>query len=125
MALTPTSVVSHVNAPARHLRHVSVESLRADVIAGTMFAVLLLPQAIAFAHIAGLPQQAGLIAAIVGAVVGALWGSSVFVHTGPTSAVSLLVLSSVTTSSATWPPDTFSEWSCRCAPNRVVPDACS
>ncbi len=105
MAFPPMSITSYLIAPARRLRHVSIQSLRADVVAGTTLAVVLLPQAIAFALIAGLPPQAGLIAAIVGAVVGALWGSSIFVHTGPTSAVSLLVLSSVAASSATSPSD--------------------
>lgn len=105
MAFSPMSIVSYLTAPRRRLRHVGMESLRADVVAGTTLAVVLLPQAIAFALVAGLPPQAGLIAAIVGSVVGALWGSSVFVHTGPTSAVSLLVLSSIAASSAASPSD--------------------
>jgi len=69
------------------------DNLRPDLIAGLTVAVILLPQAIAFALIAELPPEMGLYAAVVAAVVGALWGSSNQVHTGPTNALSLLVLS--------------------------------
>jgi SulP family sulfate permease len=68
-------------------------NLRPDLIAGLTVAVILLPQAIAFALIAELPPEMGLYAAVVAAVVGALWGSSNQVHSGPTNAISLLVLS--------------------------------
>ena len=47
---------------------------------------------LAYALIAELPPQTGLYAAIVAAVIGALWGSSFHLHTGPTNAASLLVL---------------------------------
>ncbi|MCP4419686.1 MAG: STAS domain-containing protein [Chloroflexi bacterium] len=70
-------------------------NMRPDIIAGLTVAVILLPQAIAFALIAELPPQMGIYAAIVGAFVGALWGSSNQVHTGPTNAISLLVFSSL------------------------------
>ncbi len=68
-------------------------NLQPDLVAGITVAVILLPQAIAFALIAELPPAMGLYAAVVAAVVGALWGSSNQVHTGPTNAISLLVLS--------------------------------
>lgn len=84
-----------LTAPWRRMQAATAESLRADAIAGVTLTVVLLPQAIAFALVAGLPPSAGLVTAVVGAVVGALWGSSSLVHTGPTSAVSLLVLSSI------------------------------
>ncbi len=75
---------------------------------GLTVAVVLLPQAIAYAMIAELPPQMGLYAAIVAAMVGALWGSSRHLHTGPTNATSLLVLASLlsvatrTVSRPTW-----------------------
>ncbi len=47
----------------------------------------------AYALIAELPPEAGLYAAIIGAVIGALWGSSHHLQTGPTNTTSLLVLS--------------------------------
>jgi sulfate permease, SulP family len=79
--------------PLHIVRGYSVDKARADLVAGLTVAVILLPQAIAFALIAELPPQVGLYTALVGALVGALWGSSKYNHTGPTSALSLLVLS--------------------------------
>lgn len=64
-------------------------SLRADAAAGLLGAVLALPQAIAFAALAGLPPTWGLYTAIVPCIVAALAGSSRLVATGPTNAVSL------------------------------------
>ncbi len=71
------------------------DQLRADLLAGLTVAVVLLPQAIAYALIAELPPQAGLYAAIVGSIIAALWGSSRHLHTGPTNAGSLLVLATL------------------------------
>jgi sulfate permease, SulP family len=67
-------------------------NLRPDITAGLTVAIVLLPQAIAYAMIAELPPQVGLYSAIVAAIIGALWGSSNHLHTGPTNAASLLVL---------------------------------
>lgn len=67
-----------------------------DLIAGVTVAVVMLPQAMAYALIAELPPQMGLYAAIVASIVGVLWGSSSHLHTGPTNAASLLVLSTLT-----------------------------
>ncbi len=69
--------------------------LRPDLLAGLTIAVILLPQSIAYALIAELPPQMGIYTAIVGAIVGALWGSSNQAQTGPTNAISLLVLSTL------------------------------
>lgn len=71
--------------------------LRPDLIAGLTVAVILLPQAIAFALVAELPPQMGLYAAVVGGLVGALWGSSDQLHTGPANAISLLIFASLAT----------------------------
>jgi SulP family sulfate permease len=49
----------------------------------------------AYALIAGLPVQYGLYAAIVPAIIGSLWGSSAQLVTGPTTAISLVVLSTL------------------------------
>lgn len=64
-------------------------SLRADALAGLLGAVLVLPQGIAFAALAGLPPAMGLAAAVLPAAVAALAGSSRHVATGPTNATSL------------------------------------
>lgn len=70
-------------------RGLSAESLRADAWAGLLGAVLVLPQGIAFATLAGLPPQHGLYAAVLPCIVAALAGSSRHVVTGPTNANSL------------------------------------
>jgi SulP family sulfate permease len=62
--------------PAAHWwRQVGRGTLRADLAAGAVGAIVVLPQGIAFATLAGLPPQYGLYAAMVPAVVAALWGS--------------------------------------------------
>ncbi len=81
--------------PAHIFRNYTIGNLRADFIAGLTVAIILLPQAIAYALIGELPPAAGLFSAIVGAVVAALWGSSHHLQSGPTNALSLLVLSAL------------------------------
>jgi SulP family sulfate permease len=93
-------VLPYFLQPVRLLRGYARPNLRADLMAALTVGVILLPQAIAFALVAELPPEAGLYAAVVGAIVGALWGSSRQNHTGPTSALSLLVLSAVAAQAA-------------------------
>jgi len=81
--------------PARVFTDIKATALRADLLAGLTVAVIMLPQAIAYAMIAELPPQTGLFAAIVASIVGALWGSSRHLHTGPTNAISLLALAAL------------------------------
>lgn len=88
-------VLSAFARPIVILRSYRRSDLRPDLIAGLTVAVILLPQAIAYALIADLPPVVGLYTAIVAAIVGALWGSSAHLHTGPTNAASLLVLSTL------------------------------
>jgi SulP family sulfate permease len=70
--------------------------LRPDLIAGLTVAVMAVPQSMAYALIAGLPVQCGLYASIVPAMIGAFWGSSSHLITGPTTATSLVVLGTLT-----------------------------
>ena len=74
---------------------VSRETLRHDALAAMTGAVVVLPQAVAFATIAGLPPQYGLYAAMVPTVVAALWGSSRHLVSGPTTAISVLVFATL------------------------------
>jgi SulP family sulfate permease len=74
---------------------VNRDSLRADLAAGALGAVVVLPQGIAFATLAGLPPQYGLYAAMVPAIVAALWGSSWHLVSGPTNAISLVVFATM------------------------------
>jgi SulP family sulfate permease len=81
--------------PISLIRGYAPSNLRPDLVAGLTVAVILLPQAIAYALIAELPPQTGLYAAIIAAIVGALWGSSSHLQTGPTNAISLLILATL------------------------------
>lgn len=90
-------LLKYLLQPVQVLRGYRRIDLLPDALAGLTVAVVLLPQAIAYALIAELPPQTGLYAAIVAAIVGSLWGSSVHLHTGPTNAASLLVLSTLLT----------------------------
>jgi len=69
--------------------------LRSDLTAGITTAVLLVPQAMAYAMIAGLPPQAGLYASIVPVAAYAVTGSSRYLSVGPVAVVSLLVASAI------------------------------
>ncbi len=66
--------------------------LRADLLAGLTGAVVVLPQGVAFATLAGLPPQYGLYTAMVPCIVAALFGSSRQMVSGPANAISLTVL---------------------------------
>lgn len=91
--------------PVDIFRRYKREDLRPDLTAGLTVAVVMLPQAIAYALVAELPPQMGLYAAIVATVVGALWGSSYHLHTGPTNTTSLIVLSGLLAVAAPGTPD--------------------
>jgi SulP family sulfate permease len=70
-------------------------TLRADTWAGLTNAIVVLPQGVAFALLAGLPPQYGLYTAIVPAVIAALFGSSWQMVSGPTLALSIMVFSTL------------------------------
>lgn len=74
---------------------VSAASLRADLIAGLTVALVLVPQSMAYAQLAGVPAYFGLYAAFLPVVAAALWGSSKQLATGPVAVVSLLTASSL------------------------------
>ena len=57
--------------------------LRGDLIAGITGALVLVPKAMAYAQLSGLPVYYGLYVALVPAILGALWGSSRQLATGP------------------------------------------
>ncbi len=63
--------------------------LRADVLAGITGAIVVLPQGIAFATLAGMPPQYGLYAAMLPCLIAALFGSSRIMMTGPANAIAL------------------------------------
>jgi len=98
-------IALYLAEPVRFFATYDRKQLQPDLMAGITVAVILLPQAIAFALIVELPAQMGLYAAVLGGVVGALWGSSNQAHTGPTNAISLLVLSALSISAEPGSPE--------------------
>ena len=70
-------------------------TLRADAMAAITGAIVVLPQGVAFATIAGMPPEYGLYAAMVPAVIAALFGSSRQLVSGPTTAASIVLFSSL------------------------------
>ena len=74
---------------------VNRSTLRADVLAGLTGGLILVPQGVAFATIAGMPPEYGLYAAMLPAVVAALWGSSWHLVSGPTTAISIVVFATM------------------------------
>ena len=74
---------------------VTKESIKADFMAGLTGAVIVLPQGVAFATVAGLPPEYGLYTAMVTPIVAALFGSSHHLVSGPTTAISIVVFSTI------------------------------
>ena len=75
---------------------VSALVLRGDLIAGITGALVLVPKAMAYAQLSGLPVHYGLYVAVVPAVIGALWGSSRQLATGPVAIISLMTAAALT-----------------------------
>jgi SulP family sulfate permease len=70
-------------------------SLQRDAWAGISVGLVLIPQALAYATLAGMPPQTGLYAAMLPSVIGLLWGSSVLLAVGPVALTSILVFGSL------------------------------
>ena len=64
--------------------------LKADLIAGFTVALVLIPQSMAYAQLAGLPPYVGLYASFLPAIISAIFGSSRQLATGPVAVVSLM-----------------------------------
>ena len=79
-------------------------TLRADAVAGLTGGIVLVPQGVAFATIAGMPPEYGLYAAMLPAIVAALWGSSWHLVSGPTTAISIVVFATISPLAAAGTP---------------------
>lgn len=79
--------------------------IRADLIAAVTGAVVVLPQAVAFATIAGMPPEYGLYAGMVPAIIAALFGSSRHLVSGPTTAASVVLFSALSLMAVPGSPD--------------------
>ena len=74
---------------------VTRKTVKDDAMAGLTGAMIVLPQGVAFATIAGLPPQYGLYAAMVPAIIGAMFGSSWHLVSGPTTAISIALFAAL------------------------------
>jgi SulP family sulfate permease len=79
----------------RWFKLVNKQTVKDDFMAGLTGAVIVLPQGVAFATIAGLPPEYGLYTAMITPIIAALFGSSLHLISGPTTAISIVVFSSV------------------------------
>src|SRR5665647_2957199 len=70
-------------------------SIRSDLIAGITVSLVAIPQSLAYAQLAGVPAYYGLYAALIPTVIGALFGSSNQLSTGPVAMTSLLTAASI------------------------------
>ncbi|MBI5891063.1 MAG: STAS domain-containing protein [Nitrosomonadales bacterium] len=77
------------------------QTIRADLIAGITVALVLIPQSMAYAQLAGLPAYYGLYAAFLPGIIAAMWGSSAQLATGPVAVASLLTASALAPLAAT------------------------
>ncbi|MBY0437481.1 MAG: hypothetical protein K2W80_04745, partial [Burkholderiales bacterium] len=71
------------------------KTLRADIIAGISVALVLVPQSMAYAQLAGMPAYYGLYAGFLPVIVAALWGSSNQLAHGPAAVSSILTASAL------------------------------
>ncbi len=71
------------------------ETIKADFIAGLTGAIIVLPQSVAFATIAGLPPEYGLYTAMVVPIIAGFFGSSFHLVSGPTTAISIVVFAAI------------------------------
>ncbi|MEW7979578.1 MAG: SulP family inorganic anion transporter [Candidatus Sedimenticola endophacoides] len=74
---------------------VNRQTLKSDLSAGLTGAVVVLPQSVAFSSIAGMPPEYGLYAGMIPAIFAALFGSSWHLVSGPTTAASVVLFSSL------------------------------
>ena len=76
-------------------RLTTIETIKADFFAGLTGAIIVLPQSVAFATIAGMPPEYGLYTAMVVPIIAGLFGSSFHLVSGPTTAISIVVFAAV------------------------------
>jgi sulfate permease, SulP family len=88
---TPESWNERLLPFVRTLRSYGLAKLRPDFVAGLTTALFTVPQAMAYALIAGFPPASGIATAVVASILGAAFGSSEFLINGPTNALSVML----------------------------------
>ncbi|MEJ2402807.1 MAG: SulP family inorganic anion transporter [Candidatus Thiodiazotropha sp.] len=79
----------------RWKNRVTPQTIKSDLMSGLTVAIVVVPQAVAFASIAGMPPQYGLYAGMIPPIIAAFFGSSWHLMSGPTTAASIVLLSSL------------------------------
>jgi SulP family sulfate permease len=79
----------------RWARDYGAGTLTADLLAALIVTVMLIPQSLAYAMLAGLPPETGLYASILPLVAYALFGTSRTLSVGPVAVISLLTASAL------------------------------
>lgn len=87
------------------LPQVTAGDVRADLLAALTGAIVVLPQGVAFATIAGMPPEYGLYAGMIPAIIAAWFGSSRHLVSGPTTAASVVLFSALSTMATPGTPD--------------------
>ena len=95
MAINRSELIARFTPFRAWLPKVNRHTLKDDFMAGLTGAIVVLPQGVAFATIAGMPPEYGLYAGMVPAIVAALFGSSWHLVSGPTTAASIVVFSAL------------------------------
>jgi sulfate permease, SulP family len=88
--MSPPSLLERLFPFLAWPRQWAAGGVRGDLVAGVTVALVLVPQSLAYAQLSALPPHIGLYAALLPAVVGALFGSSGQLSTGPVALTSLL-----------------------------------
>jgi SulP family sulfate permease len=87
------------------LPEVGRTELRVDLMAALTGAIVVLPQGVAFATIAGMPPEYGLYAGMVPAIIAAFFGASRHLVSGPTTAASVVLFSALSILAVPGTPD--------------------
>lgn len=97
--------VLHTFLPFLRWFPMTAQTLRADFIAGITVALILVPQSMAYAQLAGLPVVYGLYASFIPVIIASLWGSSNHLHTGPVAMLSLMSAAALITFASPGSPE--------------------
>lgn len=87
----PNRMVARLFAPFGNLMRQDRSTVRRDLIAGLTVALFTIPQAMAYALVAGFPPSAGIMTAVAASILGAVFGSSAFLVNGPTNAIAVML----------------------------------
>ncbi len=83
--------ISSIFPVVKWARYYNKNWLRPDILAGITVVAFTIPEAIAYSSLAGLPPEAGLYSAMIGLLVYVIFGTSRQLSMGPTSALSILI----------------------------------